>query len=66
MWQNTEFRNKTIKAQKEAQNRQETKRKNSEQSKDRAWLSKQGERSVFVKKDKFNYYLNLGYHFGRN
>ena len=45
---------------------EETKRKNSEQSKDRAWLSKQGERSVFVKKDKFNYYLNLGYHFGRN
>lgn len=44
---------------------EETKRKNSEQSKDRAWLSKQGEHSVFVKQDKFSYYLNLGYRFGR-
>lgn len=44
---------------------EETKSKLSENSKDRAWLSKQGEPSVFVKQDKFNYYLNLGYHFGR-
>lgn len=34
LWQNTEFRNKTIKAQKEAQNRQEVKQKKSEHSKE--------------------------------
>ena len=33
--------------------------------KDRKWMSKEGERSVFVKQDKFSCYLNLGYHFGK-
>lgn len=33
--------------------------------KDRPWMSKLGESSVRPKLDEIDYYLNLGYHFGR-
>lgn len=42
---------------------EETKQKQSEQNKDRKWLNNGIER-VFVKQENFDYYLNLGYHFG--
>ena len=45
--------------------RKETSNKMSKNKKDRKHLSKPGCPSVFVKPEKVQYYLDLGYHFGR-
>lgn len=45
-------------------NKPEVKKKHSEVCKDRCWMTNGIDR-IFPKKDKSNYYLALGYHFGQ-